>query len=238
MSHHVNEYAQPIGAPLPAWSERPLPAGVVLQGRFCRLEPLNAERHASDLYDAYASAPDDCDWTYMPVGPFREKSEYLRHAEAAASSADPKHYSVIDATQGRAVGTLSLMRVDARNGSIEVGGVTFSPLLKQKPASTEAQFLLMQYVFDELGYRRYEWKCDSLNEPSRKAAQRLGFSFEGVFRQASVYKQRSRDTAWFSIIDKEWPQLKQAFLAWLSPENFDGNGRQIKSLAQIRGNGA
>ncbi|MDG0800886.1 GNAT family N-acetyltransferase [Pectobacterium polaris] len=233
MNHHINEYAQPIGAPLPAWSERPLPTGVVLHGRFCSLEPLNAELHASDLYDAYASAKDGRDWTYLPVGPFHEKNAYRRYAEAASNSIDPKHYSVIDTRLGKAVGTLSLMRADAKNGAVEVGWVTFSPLLKQKPASTEAQFLLMQYVFEELGYRRYEWKCDSLNEPSRKAAQRLGFSFEGIFRQASVYKQRSRDTAWFAITDREWPQRKQAFLAWLSPENFDSNGRQIKPLSTI-----
>lgn len=238
MSYHVNEYAQPIGTPLPDWSKRPLPADVILQGRFCRLEPLNVERHANNLYDAYASAPDDRDWTYLPVGPFHDRDGYLRHAKDATNSADPKHYAVIETTQNKVVGTLSLMRADTMSGAIEVGWVTFSPLLKQKPASTEAQFLLMQYAFDELGYRRYEWKCDSLNEPSRKAALRLGFSFEGVFRQATVYKQRSRDTAWFSIIDKEWPLLKQAFLGWLSPENFDGNGQQVKSLAQIREDGA
>ena len=170
----------------------------------------------------------------MFAGPFNSADEYRSYAETTARSTDPKHYAVIDTKLGKAVGTLSLMRVDPGNGAIEVGNVAFSPLMKQKPASTEAQFLLMQYVFDELRYRRYEWKCDSLNAPSRKAADRLGFSFEGIFRQAVIYKGRSRDTAWFSIIDKEWPSLKVAFLAWLSKANFDAQGQQRQSLSSVR----
>ncbi|WP_322028067.1 GNAT family protein [Burkholderia sp. BCC1977] len=234
MSVEINEYGQPVGASMPDWTDRPLPADVTLQGRFCRLEPLDAQRHARDLFAAYSSAPDGRDWTYLPIGPFRDESELLRYAESAARSTDPKHYTVIDTVLNRAVGALSLMRADVKSGSVEVGWVMFSPLIKQRPASTEAQFLLMQYVFDELRYRRYEWKCDSLNDASRKAAQRLGFSFEGIFRQVTVYKQRSRDTAWFSIVDREWPGLKQAFQAWLAPENFDDEGRQISTLTEIR----
>lgn len=234
MSTRLNHYGQPIGEPLPDWSDRPLPGDVVLQGTFCRLEPLVAERHAHDLYMAYSQAPDGRDWTYLSVGPFDDLAAYLLHAKHLEHSADQKHYAVIDMTLGRAVGTLALIRADPRGGAIEVGYVTFSPLLKQKPASTEAQFLLMQYVFEGLGYRRYEWKCDSLNAPSRKAAERLGFIFEGIFRQATVYKQRSRDTAWLAITDKEWPRLKRAFLAWLAPKNFDERGKQHKSLAEIR----
>lgn len=229
-----NQHGQPIGESLPDWSTRPLPGAVMLQGRFCRLEPLNAERHASDLYAAYGAAPDGRDWTYLFAGPFQDEGEYRRYAEGASRSTDPRHYAVIDTALGRAVGTLSLMRIDPGNGAIEVGNVVFSPLLQQKPAATEAQFLLMQYVFDELRYRRYEWKCDSLNAPSRQAAVRLGFSFEGIFRQAVIYKGRSRDTAWFSVIDKEWPALREAFLAWLSAGNFDPEGRQVQSLAGIR----
>ncbi|ONQ53145.1 GNAT family N-acetyltransferase, partial [Burkholderia cenocepacia] len=133
-------------------------------------------------------------------------------------------YTVIDRATGRAVGTLALMRIDPANGVIEVGSVTFSPLLKRTPVSTEAQFLLMKYAFDTLGYRRYEWKCDDLNAPSRKAAARLGFRYEGTFRQAIVYRGRNRDTAWFSIIDGEWPDVRAAFEAWLAPENFDAEG--------------
>jgi RimJ/RimL family protein N-acetyltransferase len=229
-----NQYGQPIGEALANWSARQLPGNVTLEGSFCRLEPLDAERHANDLYAAYGSAPDGRDWTYMLAGPFWHADEYRGYAETAARSTDPKHYAVVDVRLGKAVGTLSLMRVDPCNGTIEVGNVAFSPLMKQKPTSTEAQFLLMQYVFDELHYRRYEWKCDSLNAPSRKAADRLGFSFEGIFRQAVVYKGRSRDTAWYSAIDKEWPLLKAAFLAWLAANNFDSQGKQLSTLVEIR----
>ena len=234
MTQNCNQYGQPIGESLANWSARPVPGDVSSQGTFCCLEPLDVARHASDLYAAYRSAPDGRDWTYMFAGPFKDEGEYRHYAEKAAHSADPKHYAVIDNALGKAVGTLALMRVDPGNGVIEVGNVAFSPLLKQKPASTEAQFLLMQYVFDTLQYRRYEWKCDSLNSPSRKAADRLGFTFEGIFRQAVIYKGRSRDTAWFSIIDSEWPALKATFLAWLSAENFDSDGKQLRTLAEIR----
>jgi RimJ/RimL family protein N-acetyltransferase len=234
LNAHLNKYAQPIGEPVPGWSTRPVPEAVTLEGTYCRLEPLDADRHAADLYAAYHAAPDARDWTYMAVGPFERAEDYRRHAEAAARSTDPRHYAVIDRNTGKAVGTLALMRIEPAHGVIEVGHVTFSPLLKQTPLSTEAQFLLMRYVFDTLGYRRYEWKCDSLNAPSRKTAARLGFQFEGIFRQAIVYKGRNRDTAWHSIIDKEWPLLKQAFEAWLAPANFDDAGRQRKSLTEVR----
>lgn len=234
MSTRTNEYAQPIGEPVLGWSPRPVPTGVTLEGTYCRLEPLNAERHADDLYAAYRAAPDHRDWTYLFVGPFDNAEDYRHYAESAARSTDPRHYAVIERKTGKAVGTLALMRIEPTHGVIEVSNVVFSPLLKQTPISTEAQFLLMAYVFDELGYRRYEWKCDSLNAPSRKAAERLGFSFEGIFRQAVVYRGRNRDTAWFSILDKEWPSLKQAFRAWLSAENFDEQGRQRQSLTEVR----
>ena len=147
---------------------------------------------------------------------------------------DPLHYAVIDLSSGQAVGTLSLMRQDPTNGVVEVGNVTLSVLAKQTSLSTEAHFLLMSYVFERLGYRRYEWKCDSLNRPSRSAAQRLGFTFEGIFRQAVIYKGRSRDTAWYSIIDSEWPEVGAALEAWLGPENFHADGRQRQSLRSLR----
>ena len=229
-----NPYGQPIGEPMPEWSTRPLPGRVTLQGNFCRLEPLDPGLHAGDLYEAYRSAPDDRDWTYMPAGPFQDVDEYRRYAGEISGKADPFHYAVIDTALGKAVGSLALMRIEPKHGVIEVGYVAFSPLLKQKPASTEAQFLLMQYVFEDLKYRRYEWKCDSLNAPSRNAAQRLGFQFEGIFRQAVVYKGRSRDTAWFSVIDKEWPVLKEAFQTWLSAGNFDADGKQVRRLTDFR----
>lgn len=234
MSVRNNQFHQPIGDPVSDWTPRSAPAGLTLRGAYCRLEPLNAERHAEDLYAAYSAAPDGRDWTYLSLEPFTSADAYRRYAEDAARSTDPRHYAVVDQTTNKAVGTLALMRTDTKNGVVEVGFVTFSPLLRQTPLSTEAQFLLMTYVFDTLGYRRYEWKCDSLNAPSRKAAERLGFTFEGIFRQAVVYKGRNRDTAWFSILDKEWPQIKQAFLHWLSTDNFDESGRQRVSLAGIR----
>lgn len=178
MVTRTNEYQQPIGDPLPDWSARGRPARTVIEGQYCRLEPLDVERHVNDLYTAYSQAPDARDWTYLFVGPFNEIDDYRRYLEQAAASTDPLHYAVIDRQTGTAVGTLSLMRIDPANGAIEVGNVTFSPRLKRTPISTEAQFLLMHYAFHGLGYRRYEWKCDSLNAPSRRAASRLGFHFE------------------------------------------------------------
>lgn len=232
-SHPTNAFGQAIGADLPGWSARPQPARVTLTGRFCRLEPI-AAHHAADLYAAYSQAPDARLWTYMSVGPFASLDAYQAYVRSIENSTDPRHFAVIDLATGKPVGTMALMRIDANNGVIEVGAVTFSPLLQQTPISTEAQYLLMAYVFDELQYRRYEWKCDHFNTPSRTTAQRLGFSFEGIFRQAIIYKGRSRDTAWFSIIDSEWPTLKAAFQTWLAPENFDAAGRQRQSLVQVR----
>jgi RimJ/RimL family protein N-acetyltransferase len=233
----MNEYAQPIGQPMPDWTTRPAPIRVTLEGRFCRLEPLSSDRHADDLYSAYSLAADARDWTYMPVGPFGRKEDYRKYVATATQGDDPMHYAVIDLTNGKAVGALALMRQDPTNGVVEVGHVAFSPWLQQTPLASEAQFLLMAYVFEGLGYRRYEWKCDSLNAPSRSAAQRLGFTFEGIFRQAVVYKGRSRDTAWYSITDSEWPEIGKAFRAWLEPDNFDAYGRQRRSLSDIRSAG-
>ncbi|AWZ08203.1 MULTISPECIES: GNAT family protein [unclassified Streptomyces] len=234
MPLRLNEYGQRVGEPVPHWSRRPLPAAVTLGGAYCRLEPLDADRHAAELHAAYSSGPDPRDWTYMFTGPFTDARAYHRYAEEAAAGSDPRHYAVIDLGRGTAVGTLSLMRQDPDHGVVEVGNVMFSPLMKRSPVSTEAQFLAMRYVFDDLGYRRYEWKCDSLNTPSRTTAQRLGFTFEGVFRQAVVYKGRNRDTAWYSVIDTEWPANKRALESWLSPSNFDDRGAQRRSLAEVR----
>jgi RimJ/RimL family protein N-acetyltransferase len=191
----MNEHGQPIGDPVPDWAPVALPDARTLPGRYCTLEHLDPDRHVDDLYAAYAAASDDRDWTYMPYGPFPTPRSYRDWAVAAAKSADPRHYAVIDNATGRALGTLSLMRHDPANGAIEVGCVAFSRALQRTPISTEAQYLLMRHVFDDLGYRRYEWKCDSLNDPSRKTAERLGFTYEGTFRQAVVYKGRNRDSA-------------------------------------------
>jgi len=230
----LNPYQQPVGTSLPDWSGRPLPPHTPLVGRYCRLEPLDAARHADALFEAFSQAQDGRNWTYLMEGPFADADTYRAFVERIAARRDPLQYAVIDTRTDRAVGTLALMRITPEHGVVEVGAVTFSPLLQRTPASTEAQFLLMRHVFDDLGYRRYEWKCDSLNGPSRQAAQRMGFEFEGIFRQAVVYKGRSRDTAWFSIINAEWPRLRAAFEQWLAPENFDAAGRQRVSLTALR----
>lgn len=234
MSATLNEYGQTVGTSMPAWTVRQRPQHITIEGCRCRLEPLDVERHVTDLHAAYIQGADGRDWTYMVMGPFEDENSYRNYAEGAAASTDPLHFAVIDLKSGRAVGTLALMRIDPTNGVIEVGSVMFSPSLKRTALSTEAQYLLMKYVFDGLGYRRYEWKCDSLNAPSRTTAVRLGFQFEGVFRQAVVYKGRNRDTAWYSIIDTEWPAVCAAFGSWLAPDNFDEHGLQRKSLARVR----
>ena len=231
---HVNSFGQPIGAPLPGWQKRPLPPRVALDGRFCRLEPLEPERHAAELFAANRLDPTGRNWTYLAAGPFEQLEEYRRWLDATCRGADPLFHAIIDRATGRAAGVAAYLRIDPAAGAIEVGHITYSPLLQRHPAATEAMYLMMRRVFDELGYRRYEWKCDSLNAPSRAAALRLGFRFEGIFRQATVYKGRNRDTAWFSIIDGEWPALKQAFERWLDPANFDENGRQRRKLAELR----
>ncbi|MCK9510550.1 MAG: GNAT family N-acetyltransferase [Pigmentiphaga sp.] len=224
----------PVGEPVSDWHGCPQPVGIVLTGKECRLEPVDPARHADALFAAYSQAGNDRDWLYLSVGPFPDAVAYRAYAEQMARETDPLHFAVVDLRTGLPVGTLALMRQQPRHGVVEVGFVTFSPVLQRSRIATEAQFLLMSYVFDELGYRRYEWKCDSLNQRSRNAAERLGFQYEGTFRQALVYKERNRDTAWFSIIDKEWPTLKAAFQQWLAPENFDDCGHQIKRLQLIR----
>lgn len=233
MSGSINSFGQPIGLALPDWQARPLPERVVIEGKFCRLEPLNAQRHGAALWQAWSTAADQRGWTYISCGPFHREADYFTYLSTAADSADPFHFAVIDLHSQQAVGTLSLMRIDPANGAIEVGFVVFSPLLQRTTQATEAHYLLMKYAMETLGYRRYEWKCDSLNAPSRRAALRLGFTFEGQFRQAGVYKGRTRDTAWFSIIDPEWPQIKAGFEAWLSPQNIH-EGSQKNSLATLR----
>lgn len=235
MSERHNGYGQPIGVPVPEWSARARPERVPLQGRYCRLEPVDVERHAAELQEAYAAAPDDRDWTYLflerPATPEQMRTYLTRLAE----SADPLHFAIVDAAAGKAVGTAALMRIDPTHGVMEVGSIAYSAHMKRTRAGTEAMYLMMRYAFDGLGYRRYEWKCDSLNAPSRAAAARYGFAFEGIFRKAIVYKGRNRDTAWYSIVDDEWPWVRAAFEAWLDPVNFGEQGRQKRSLSAFRG---
>jgi len=205
-----------------------------LRGRFCRVEPLDPERHAHDLHIANQGDVDGGMWTYLSVGPFDGEDAYRAWLTQASRSEDPLFYAIVDAESGQAVGLASYLRIDPANGVIEVGHLQFSPRLQRTPAATEAMYLMMRRAFEELGYRRYEWKCDSLNAPSRAAAGRYGFQFEGIFRQAIVYKARNRDTAWFSITDAKWPDSKVAFERWLAPENFDAAGGQRQKLATLR----
>ena len=234
MSEYHNEFGQPVGAPLREWSPRALPPRTAMHGRFSRVEPLDVDRHADELFDANSEDHDGRNWTYLPYGPFASFGPYRDYLAGAATRGDPLVHAIIDRASSRAVGVASLMRIEPATGVIEVGGINYSPRLQRRPAATEAMYLLMRRVFDELGYRRYEWKCDSLNAASRAAALRLGFRYEGLFRQATVYKGRNRDTTWFSIIDSEWPTLRRAFEAWLDPGNFDTAGRQRRKLESFR----
>lgn len=233
MSVRTNELGQPIGPALPDWTPRPHPPRTEMAGRFCRIEPVDPDRHAADLYEAYALDREGRMWTYMPQGPFASRAEYEGWMRRTCLGDDPLVHTIVDLGSGKPVGTASYMRIEPPVGVIEVGSITWSPRLQRTPAATEAMYLMMRRVFDELGYRRYEWKCDTHNAPSRSAAERLGFTYEGIFRQATVYKGRSRDTAWFSITDAEWPPLKRAFENWLSPDNFDSEGMQRRSLRDL-----
>jgi len=228
-----NELGQPIGPALPDWQPPARPSQRPLQGRFCIVEPLDVAKHARALFDSNSQ---DCEgrmWTYLFSGPFGTFDEYERWLAERAPSADPLFRSFVSRGSGKAVGIGAFMRIDPPAGTIEVGHVALSPVLQRSPAATEAMYLMMRHAF-ELGYRRYEWKCDSLNEKSRRAAERLGFTFEGIFRQAIVYKGRSRDTAWYSIVDSEWPLLRESFERWLDRDNFDASGLQRSSLGEIR----
>jgi RimJ/RimL family protein N-acetyltransferase len=232
MSEYVNHLGQPIGPPLSNWRGVERPPRTPMVGRTCRVEPIDPARHAEDLYRANGADPTNRNFTYLTIGPFDSFDAYREWMTGAVKSDDPLFHAIVDTATGKAAGIATYMRIDPRNGVIEVGNLNYSPLLQRKPAATEAMYLMMKRVFD-MGYRRYEWKCDSLNAASRAAAQRLGFSFEGVFRQHTLYKGRSRDTAWYAIIDSEWPALERAFQRWLAPDNFDADGRQRVRLSDL-----
>ena len=232
MQHDMNHLGQPVGFAVPDWKRPQPPSRAPIEGRYCRLAPLEPQLHAESLYKANALNADGSMWTYMAYGPFDNPESYRQWAEGAARGDDPTFFAIVDRATGNAVGVASYLRIDPANGCIEVGHLAYSPLLQRTPAATEAMYLMMENVF-RLGYRRYEWKCNSLNLPSRAAAQRLGMSYEGVFRQATVVKGRNRDTAWYSVIDTEWAALKAAFLQWLAPANFDEHGKQRVALSAL-----
>ena len=229
-----NALGQPIGFPVPDWEPRPWPSREPMAGRLCMLEPLDPDHHAGQLHAANRRDKSGRIWTYLPYGPFESLAAYRLWADRVAASEDPLFHAIVDLETGKAVGVASYLRIDPAVGCIEVGHINFSPALQGTTAATEAMYLMMRRVFGELRYRRYEWKCDALNAPSRRAAERLGFRFEGVFRQATIYKGRNRDTAWYSILDREWPLIERACQAWLAPGNFDGEGRQRRRLQDLR----
>lgn len=208
----------------------PRPTHVVMEGRFCRLRPLDPARDTDGLYALSHGPEAPQQWAYLFTGPYADKADFDAHVRTiAAGTTDPVYWAICD-RDDRAIGWLSLMRIDTTHRVIEVGSILYTPALQRTPAATEAEYLLAQYVFETLGYRRYEWKCHNFNEPSKRAAVRFGFTYEGLFRQHMIAKGRNRDTAWFSMLDTEWPQRKLAFTQWLSPENFDAEGRQKVSL--------
>ena len=229
----LNHLGQPVGFPVPGWAPRPWPPRTAMTGRFCRVEPVDVARHAADLHEANSLDRDGRNWTYFSYGPFAGFKSYRDWLAQSAGLDDPLFHAIVDAATGKAAGVAAFMRIDPPNGVIEVGHIHYSPLLQRTPAGTEAMYLMMRRAFEELGYRRYEWKCDSLNAPSRCAAGRYGFTYEGMFRQATIYKGRSRDTAWFSILDSEWPDRKSAFEQWLAPENLDEAGLNRRSLSDL-----
>jgi RimJ/RimL family protein N-acetyltransferase len=231
MSQHLS---QPIGHALPDWQPCAMPESKIFEGRTCRLEPLNPAKHATALNEAFLQPNAATVWTYLPFDPFTDEAHFYQHLSALNQSPDVIHFAVIDTLTQQAIGTLALMRIDAANGVAEIGYVTFLPSLQRTTIATEAIFLLLGYLFSELHYRRCEWKCDHLNAPSRRAAERIGFQFEGIFRQASVYKQRSRDTAWYAIIDQDWPAIRTAIVHWLSTDNFTDDGQQKQSLSRFK----
>ncbi len=231
MNFELNQLNQPVGSVVCGWIPPPHPVHDHMEGRFCRLEPLHT-RHAESLYAAYALDIAGGNWTYLPYGPFDTLADFRIWIEQYCCGSDPLFYAIIDLVKNEAVGIASYLRISPSSGSIEVGHINYSQLLQRTPAATEAMYLMMGRAFD-LGYRRYEWKCDALNTPSRTAAQRLGISFEGVFRQATIVKGRNRDTAWYAAIDHEWPVLKEAFMQWLSPRNFDEHRKQKTRLSDL-----
>lgn len=220
------------------WQGAKVPEAIRLEGRFVTLEPLRAERHSAELWNAVQGA--DQVWTWLADGPYSEPGGLAAAIREKETGSAARFFAILPkrangaASEG-ALGYASLMRIDAPNGVIEVGNVLFAPLLQRTPAATEAMFLMARHVFEDLGYRRYEWKCNARNVPSRRAAERLGFTFEGVFRQHMIVKGRSRDTAWFSMLDSEWPARKRAFERWLAMDNFDPEGRQLHALSSFAG---
>ena len=214
------------------FSTPPHPKGITLVGKSVQLEPLNVEKHCEDLHNSNLADLEGVNWLYLPYGPFQRLDEYQKWLKTEATNDDPTFFAIINLTHGKAVGVASFLRINRSDGSIEVGHINYSPLLQKTKEGTEAMYLMMRWAFEN-GYRRYEWKCNALNLKSRYAAQRLGFSYEGVFRQMSINKGRNRNTAWFAAIDNEWPRIKAAFESYLSDNNFNDQQKPIISLSSL-----
>jgi RimJ/RimL family protein N-acetyltransferase len=226
----TNEFGQPVGDEVPGWQARPPIVPVTLTGRHCRIVPL-AEETVDPLYDALCVESPPETWTYIHGGPYDARDGFAGYVAGLHQLPGCVPLAIL-APDGAGLGIACYLRIDPANGSAEVGGIVMGAALQRTTASTESMYLMMRHVFDDLGYRRYEWKCDSLNEPSRRAAARYGFSFEGTFRNAVVYKGRNRDTDWFSVTDEDWQRLRPAYEEWLAPANFDADGTQRESLAR------
>jgi RimJ/RimL family protein N-acetyltransferase len=224
---------RPVGPAVDATPAR-RPDAASLPGRFGSVERLDARRHGGQLWDALAGH--DAVWTYMAYGPFADRGAFLAWLDERQALADPFYYAMVDPVRGP-VGLATLMAIRPEMRVVEVGHIVLAPAAQRTPLATEAQYLLARQVFETLGYRRYEWKCDALNAASRRAALRFGFAFEGIFRSHMIVKGRSRDTAWFAMIDADWPARKAAFERWLAPENFAADGRQRTRLRELNGAG-
>lgn len=218
---------------LSQWRARPFPPHEALAGQFVRLQPLDAAHHGDDLWHAL-QGPDPSLWDYLPYGPFATRVAFDAWLAGQAGSRDPQCYAVVEQANGRALGLLAFLRIEPGHGCIEIGHVLFGAALQRRPGATEALYLLARQAFDGLGYRRLEWKCDARNARSRRAAERLGFAYEGVFRQHRVVKGGNRDTAWFALLDGDWPRCRAAFARWLAADNFDAEGQQRQRLAALR----
>ncbi|KAB0677987.1 GNAT family N-acetyltransferase [Aureimonas leprariae] len=215
------------------WTPRAWPGDAPIEGRTVTVEPIRDDRRFGELFEAYRGSAEAM-WRWLPYGPFADEAAFRRFAEATYLAGGILFHAVVPKATDRAAGVAALMRIDQSNGVIEIGHIALGPALQRTVATTEMQYLLMRRVFDELGYRRYEWKCNDRNEPSKRAAERLGFRFEGTFRQHMIVKGENRDTAWFAITDGDWPALRTAFEAWLVPENFHAEGRQKRPLEAFR----
>lgn len=222
-----------IGFPLKNWTTALTPPRTPMVGSWCCMEPINPNNHTDALFMAFSEDLENRNWSYLPYGPFETKKAFNGWIRETCLGSDPLFYAIIDKSNNKALGISSYLRITPNVGVIEAGHIHYAPALQNSTAGTEAMYLMMKRAFEELGYRRYEWKCDALNFSSRKAAERLGMTFEGVFRQATIYKNRNRDTAWFSLLDIEWPRMKQVFELWLNPNNFSREGSQINRLQDL-----